>query len=146
MRTLTGDAALVALPSLAASGLAALGGRHLLQSAPAGSWYANAYAFVPVYVLSGALATFLLYWLFRGLLERRTVAISMGRSIFTVLAALAIAVLLLVDAALAVAVAAAAVGSAFVLKLIREWPSPGTRPGWRRKIAWLRPRTAESDH
>jgi hypothetical protein len=146
MRTLTGDAALVALPSLAASGIAAAAGGRLLAAAPADSWYANGFAFLPVYLLLGALATALLHILFRGLLERRTVAISMGRTMFTFLAGMTVAALLLADPPLAVAVAAAAVGAAFTLKLIREWPSPGTRPGWRRRIAWLRPRPAQPDH
>ena len=143
MRTLTADAALVALPSLAASGVAALGGRHLLDILPAGSWYASAYTFLPVYVLLAGAATCCLYFLFRGLLERPAVATSMGRTMFNVLAAIGIASLLLFDPPLAVAVAAAALGSAVMLKLIREWPSPGTRPGWRHRIAWLRPRPVE---
>lgn len=123
MRTLTMDAALVALPSLGASAASVYAGQMLLERYGDGRWYGHPLALFPLCFLAGGALTWIVYQIVRPLLEHRALSTSRGRSMLVFLAALTAGFGLMYDALLSLALLAAAAGSALTLKLLRERPS-----------------------
>lgn len=123
MRSFSADAAIVAVPSLAAAAGAVWAGEHLFAAAPAELIASHPLVPFPVYAAIAFLLTWAVYFLVAGLLHYRALSTSNAFSIYMLLAGLILALLLLSQPAAAPPLVAAAAGGALALRLVRRRPS-----------------------
>lgn len=125
MRSFSADAAIVAGPSLAMSGLAVWAGDALLAAAPPEVASSLVLLPYPLYALLALIGTWAAYLLFAPLLRYRALSTSNAFDLFVLVGGLILALMLLTTAALILPLAAAGAGAATALRLVRRRPSRG---------------------
>ncbi len=128
MRSLSADAAIVAMPSLLAAGVAVWAGEASFAAAAGQQAALPPGLLLPTILLGAFAATWAVYYLFAGLLAYRALSTSNGLVLFLVLSTLLLVLLLLNLPDRVPPVLIACVGAAGALRLVRLRPRRLRRP------------------